>query len=196
MDVRPLVRGGHLSLVFVDLWDQTSCTVLVLLLSLLPVCIPHPHPPTSESGEHRGRIDSHPLADPLQRSALPVEPDSLVDLMGGEVAPPHRHTMTVQDLAHGSPIDPKPFAQLVHRGTCHVTRDEFLDLLALQLPGRARPPATSRGTRRHRSVRQPPEQRLQLADLVLCVVVTSRQLHHRGLRESCLSGTSRVGWPQ
>ena len=73
--------------------------------------IPHPHTPLPEPDEHRRRIDVHPLADPRQRPALPVELDSLVDLLGGQAASSHWHIVAMQDLAHGPSVDPELVAQ-------------------------------------------------------------------------------------
>jgi hypothetical protein len=66
---------------------------------------------------------------------------------------------------------------LVDRCTCRVAQDEFLDLLAFELLGRGRHASTPSRTQRLRGLGQPAEQRFQLADLHLCVVVASPQLH-------------------
>lgn len=121
-------------LAFADLWDQTSRTASAELLSLLPLRISHPYPSLSESGEHRRRIDPHPLTEPCQRPTLPIEPDGLVDLAEGKATPPHRHIVPMQDLAHRPPVNPELVAELVDSRTSLVTGDEFLDLLALKLP--------------------------------------------------------------
>lgn len=85
--------------------------------------------------------------------------------------------MSVQMLAHRPPVDLELVAQLVDGRAGLVPSDELLDLLAVDLPGRARQPASPSFTERLGLVGQPTEQQLQLADLVLCVVVGSPKLH-------------------
>ncbi len=118
------------------------------LLPFASMRVPHPDPPLLEPGKHRRGIDAHPLTDLRQRQALLVEVDSLVGLVGGEAASPHRHVVPMQDLAHRPPVDAKLFAELVDSCAGRVPRDEVLDLLTVELPGRARYPASSSRTAR------------------------------------------------
>jgi hypothetical protein len=91
-------------------------------------------PSFPKPGEYRRWVHTHSLTEPRQRPALPVEPDSLVDLDRRETPPPHRNIVPMQDRTHCSPVKHEPFVELVDGGTCHVPRDELLDLLAVELP--------------------------------------------------------------
>jgi hypothetical protein len=175
----PLIsRRGRLALLFGDLGADIPHGVSLAPIAPAPVYPASAHLAPGAwqapwSDRHPSTHRSAPATSLLRRAAPPRRSARRT---GRVCASAHR-----ADARSHSPFADQP--RTVRRAGRQlpglVSRDQFLNLLAVQLPGGARHPASPGRTKWPRRLGKPPEQRLQLADLVLCVVVGPRYLHHR-----------------